>query len=97
MYGIPCDGRSGRAMAVERSDLERVWPTHLFVPEAGELLDAGQTPEAVLGVGPWLLGVGDVGDEVGELGAAGQGGAQVGRQGAVGRVGGDGQGCVDGA
>lgn len=49
------------------------------------------------GEGPWLLGVGDVGDEVGELGAAGQRGAQVGRQSAVGGVGGDGQGCVDGA
>jgi len=38
-------------MAIERSDLELVWPAHLFVQEAGELLDAGQTSEAVLGGG----------------------------------------------
>ena len=36
-------------IAVERSDLELVWPAHLFVQEAGELLDAGQTSEATPG------------------------------------------------
>ena len=62
--------------------------------DADELCDGFGGPG---GEWPWLLGVGDVGDEVGELGAAGQGGAQVGGQGAVGGVGGDGQGRVDGA
>lgn len=36
-------------MATERSELELVWPAHLFVQEARALVDAGHTSEATLG------------------------------------------------
>lgn len=47
------------------------WLAHAFAQRAGKLLDASQTSEAVLGARGYL-GVGDVGDEVGEFGAARQ-------------------------
>ena len=36
-------------MATERSDLELVWPAHLFIQEARALVDAGHTSESTLG------------------------------------------------
>jgi hypothetical protein len=52
MEGIPCDNRYGGAVAVERSELQLVWPPDLFRREGQALLDAGNDDESRLG---WLL------------------------------------------
>src|ERR1035437_6755331 len=52
MYGIPSNSRYGGAVAIERSELELVWPPDLFRQEGQALLDAGKDDELTLG---WLL------------------------------------------
>lgn len=49
MAGIPCDSRYGRAPAIERSEIELVWPTNLFAQEARALLEAGHDSAETLG------------------------------------------------